>query len=159
MAQERGRPFEPGNKIGQGRPKGSRNKDRLMLEGLLMERAVALINKCMVMAMQGDSQAMRMWMDHVFPVRREGYVQLNLPSTKLIADVNEAGRRVVQAIASGKITPVEGEQMSSVLEDRRRVLETEELLTRVKRLEAATPSQKNSTSRAAANTRRKTGHE
>ena len=159
MAQERGRPFEPGNKIGRGRPKGSRNKNRLMLEGLLMERAVALINKCMVMAMQGDSQAMRMWMDRVFPVRREGYVQLNLPSTKLIADVNEAGRRVVQAIASGKITPFEGEKMSSVLEDRRRVLETEDLLARVKRLEAATPSQKNSTSRAAANTRRKTGHE
>src|SRR5579862_5606803 len=93
MAQERGQPFERGNKIGRGRPKGSRNKNRLMLEGLLMERAVAVINKCMLMAMQGDVQAMRMWMDRVFPVRRDGYVQLPLPSTKLIADVSEAGRR------------------------------------------------------------------
>jgi hypothetical protein len=140
MAQERGQPFEPGNKIGRGRPKGSRNKNRLMLEGLLMERAVALINKCMLMAMQGDLQAMRMWMDRVLPVRRDGYVQLPLPSTKLITDVSEAGRRVVKAMASGKITPDEAEKMSNTLESRRRVMETEDLLARVEKLEAVTTS-------------------
>ena len=148
MAQERGRPFEPGNKIGRGRPKGSRNKNRLMLEGLLMERAVALINKCMLMAMQGDLQAMRMWMDRVFPVRRDGYVQLPLPSTKLITDVNEAGRRVVKAMASGKITPSEGEKMSNILEYRRRVMETEDLHARIEKLEAATTSKHQHVARA-----------
>ena len=36
MAQ-RGRPFQPGNKFGRGRPRGSRNKKTILIEEFLAE--------------------------------------------------------------------------------------------------------------------------
>jgi hypothetical protein len=37
MNKVRGRPFEPGNKLGRGRPKGSRNKAKSPGQDLLQE--------------------------------------------------------------------------------------------------------------------------
>ena len=35
MSQTRGRPFAPGNKLGRGRPRGSRNKATLVFQKML----------------------------------------------------------------------------------------------------------------------------
>src|SRR2546425_12528939 len=35
LAMKRGRPFEPGNKLGRGRPPGSRNKKTLIIQEIL----------------------------------------------------------------------------------------------------------------------------
>ena len=60
----RGRPFEPGNKFGRGRPRGSRNKTTRILEELLDEHAPALLRKTLVMALQGQVPLLRKLMQH-----------------------------------------------------------------------------------------------
>ena len=46
-----------------------------------------------------------------------------------------AQENVLQAIASGRITPLEGESIANTLEKRRKGIETIELLERVEQLE------------------------
>ena len=56
----RGRPFERGNKFGRGRPPGSRNKVPHSLQKLLHKHGEAILRKCMVEALKGEKQAMRL---------------------------------------------------------------------------------------------------
>ncbi len=48
-AKTRGRPFEKGNKLGKGRPQGSRNKVTLAVDDLLNGEAEALTRKAIEM--------------------------------------------------------------------------------------------------------------
>jgi hypothetical protein len=61
----RGRPFERGNKLGKGRPSGSRNQRTVFAE--MMDRhGVAVIKQCLVRALQkGDPTAMRLCMERL----------------------------------------------------------------------------------------------
>jgi len=56
---KRGRPFEPGNKLGRGRPPGSRNKRTLLGQALLEEFGEAVIRRALSLALQGDSPMIR----------------------------------------------------------------------------------------------------
>jgi hypothetical protein len=53
--EKRGRPFEVGNKLGRGRPRGSRNKRTLAVQELLNGHTEGLVRKALVMALQGDA--------------------------------------------------------------------------------------------------------
>ena len=64
---KRGRPFEPGNKFGRGRPRGSRNKKAIELQQLLDEYLPALMRKAIAMALQGDVSLLRMLLDRKLP--------------------------------------------------------------------------------------------
>ena len=48
-----GRPFEKGNKMGRGRPPGSRNK-RTVFQEAMEEHGVPLIKQCKLLALKGD---------------------------------------------------------------------------------------------------------
>jgi hypothetical protein len=134
MTKARGRPFSGGNHFGRGRPKGSKNLQRVWME-LLEGHGEALMKKCMLDALQGDKLSMRLCIERLLAPRREGSVQLALPRMKTLADVDLAHERVLRAIQSGSITPAEGETVTNVLESRRKVIETVDLQTRVEKLE------------------------
>jgi hypothetical protein len=59
-AMKRGRPFEPGNKLGRGRPPGSRNKKTLIIQEILDEYSPAVIRKTLAKALQGEVSLLRM---------------------------------------------------------------------------------------------------
>src|ERR1700674_5196537 len=59
-SMKRGRPFEPGNKCGRGRPKGSRNKSTSAAQRLLEQHYETLMAKQLQAAHQGDPKA-RQW--------------------------------------------------------------------------------------------------
>src|ERR1017187_1927801 len=63
----RGRPFEPGNKFGRGRPPGSRNRKAQALQKVLDEYTPALLRKSLAMALQGDVPLLKMFMDRRLP--------------------------------------------------------------------------------------------
>jgi hypothetical protein len=91
MAQPRGRSFEPSNKMGRGRPPGSRNKASKLADKLLREHSEALIRKCILMAMQGDSAMMRLCLDHILPRRKEAgslHVPQNQDATETLIDLS-----------------------------------------------------------------------
>lgn len=131
----RGRPFEPGNKYGHGRPRGSRNKIASASQETLEEHAESLTKKCLFLALQGNTTAMRLCMERLMPARRQRVLQFNLPALKTMADLAAASETVVRGVARGKLTPDEGQAFTLMLEGRRRVIETEELEGRVRALE------------------------
>jgi len=131
----RGRPFEPGNKLGRGRPKGSPNKTKPG-QDLLDEYAPHLMRKCIAEAMQGDRSAMRLCMERISPARRGACIRMNLPPIKTAEDVIKAAERVTQAIRRGEITPAEGDTMMNILESRSRVIERVQWESRLEAMEA-----------------------
>jgi hypothetical protein len=130
----RGRPFEPGNKLGKGRPKGSRNKAQPE-EALMEEYAPHLVRKCIALAMQGDGSAMRLCMERINPARRGACIQMSLPPIKAEADIDKAAEKVTQAISRGQLTPTEGGTMMNILEGRSRVIEKVQLESRIEKME------------------------
>jgi hypothetical protein len=52
----RGRPFEQGNKMGRGRPKGSRNKLTQQIREIFLTHAPALMRKAIWGGLQGDTR-------------------------------------------------------------------------------------------------------
>lgn len=65
----RGRPFEPGNKFGRGRPRGSRNKTSAAVQELLNSHAEAIVRKAILLALKDGQPAMiRALLDRVVPV-------------------------------------------------------------------------------------------
>ena len=132
----RGKPFEPGNKLGRGRPKGSRNKTTLMAQKLLDSFAEPLVKKCLHLALQGDSKAMQLCMNRLIPVRRDLPVKIGKLPTRSADDVSNASQKVTQKVAAGQITPAEGRAMAELLESRRRTIETQEFSERLRTLEA-----------------------
>ena len=127
MAKPRGRAFQPGNKAGRGRPRGSRNKSTAAAQELFGENAADVIRKCLRMAKQGDPMAMRLCMERILPARKSTPVRFKLPRIRSVADLAGAMDSIMQAIAKGRLTPGEGQQILADMEYSRSVLETEEL--------------------------------
>jgi hypothetical protein len=131
----RGRPFQPGNQYGRGRPPGSRNKVARVCQDTLDSHAENLTKKCVLQAFQGNPTAMRLCMERLMPARRQRALHFNLPPVKTIADVAAASESVVRGVARGQLTPAEGQAFSVMLDGRRRMIETEELDQRIRALE------------------------
>jgi hypothetical protein len=136
MSAARGRPFTPGNKLGRGRPRGSRNKTTLALQEMLGQHGEALTKKCVFMALQGDRVALRLCMERLLPVRKQNPVQFQLPPITTAAQLAQAQAMLLKALSRGQLTPAEAETINHLVESRRRVLETEELERRLRALEA-----------------------
>lgn len=139
MAKIRGKPFEPGNKLGRGRPRGIRNKARNQAQLLLEQNAESIMRACQIHALKGNSKALELCVERIIP-RRDSAVQIRLGPTHTASELATASQRVVRGIGSGKITPAEGEKIINVLENRRKVIETIELESRVSKLEEAQES-------------------
>lgn len=140
MNRARGRPFEPGNKLGRGRPKGSRNRTKAGL-GLLDEYRESVIRKCIIEALNGDLGAMRLCMERISPVPRGAAVRMKLPRITTVSDVSAATETLVKEIARGKITPLDGQILSEILDHRRRAIEAGEISARVDKLEEVAAAQ------------------
>ena len=139
MSQVRGRPFQPGNSFGRGRPKGSQNKGTLLAQQLLEEHAEPLMRKCLLEALKGDRNALRLCVERILPACRDRSIQLPRLPIGTAADLDISNQRVVHAVTDGKITPSEGETVVNILEGRRRILETRDLDSRLKALEQGAP--------------------
>jgi predicted DNA-binding protein (UPF0251 family) len=135
MNKPRGRPFEPGNTAGRGRPKGSRNAPKPPGQELLDEFAPHITRKCISIALQGDRVALRLCMERISPARQDACIQMNLPRIKKAEDLEKAAEKVTQNVGRGKITPIEGEKVMNILQIRSRLIETGQLENRVEKLE------------------------
>src|SRR5579872_4475960 len=119
----RGRPFQPANTFGRGRPKGSRNKTTKQMQELLYRYSDAILGKCIRMALEGDQIAMRLCMERILPARRDGFVQLPSLRSQTQTEIAKSSEQVLKSIACGTISPSEGEIISKLLNDRLKVLE------------------------------------
>ena len=137
MQKLRGRPFQPGNKYGRGRPKGSRNKITQAWDELQEQYGEAVFRKCFAMALQGDRLALRLCIERLVAIRRDATVDLKLPSTRTVEGVDKASDTLLQAISRGELTPEQGESLTAILDRRCRIIEVAEFEERLKKLEEA----------------------
>lgn len=103
----RGRPFQPGNKFGRGRPRGSRNKATLAAQALLDGHSDTLIKKCMHMALSGDATAMRLCMERLLPTRKELPVSVAPLRGRTAGEIAQSSERLLKQFSSGQLTPAE----------------------------------------------------
>ena len=133
----RGEPFEPGNKFGRGRPRGSRNKTTMAAQQLLFSHADAIVRTAIVMMVKDKDPAMlRAGLDRILPVRREAPVNIGPLPTATISDVSKSSEALVKKATSGKLTITEAHGIADLLEGRRKALETEDLARRIAALES-----------------------
>jgi hypothetical protein len=128
----RGRPFETGN---PGRPKGSRHKTTLAAEALLDGEAGVLTRKAIELAKKGDIAALRLCLDRIIAPRKDRPVAFELPKIEKIGDAAKSMAAILNAVASGKVSPSEGGEISRIVDSFAKSLEMVELERRISALE------------------------
>ena len=137
----RGRPFEAGNKFSRGRPRGSQNKRNTRGQQLLDQYSETIMQKALAEAIKGDVSLLRTFLS--FLLRRPGDRPIQtgpLPMGSL-EELAKSSEKVLQKVTSGKLSPGEARNLTDLIEDRRRVLESEELEKRVRALEQVPESE------------------
>ena len=132
---KRGRPFEAGNKFGLGRPPGSRNQKTVLIEEFLDENCESLLHKALNLAQEGNIPMLRLLLDRVLPRAKDAAVSIELLPLRTPEELLQAQEGVMQELALGQLTPNQAEQIFSLIEARRRLLETHELEQRLHALE------------------------
>ncbi len=125
--------FAPGNPGGPGRPPG---------RGLVAEMRATLatdldkiIDTLRTQALAGDAQAIRIILDRVLPALRP----VELPTTLVLptdGTLTDQGRAVVAAAGAGVLAPSQAAQLLAGLGTLAKLIETDELASRVAALES-----------------------
>lgn len=125
---------QSGNPAGRP-PKTGPGRD-VELRRMLQAKAPELINQVLTMALAGDLAALKMALDRVLPAIKpvDQAVTIPIPGEDLVA----AGQSILAAMASGQLTPEQGQRLAGVLELQRRLVETVELEQRISALEKKT---------------------
>ena len=119
----------------KGKPKGSLNKVTLSIQSLLDGEGEALTRKAIELAKDGDLTAIKLCLDRICPPRKSRPINIDLPAVDSGSGVCQAQAVVVQAVGEGEITPDEGQVLSSILEARRKSIETADHESRLNKLE------------------------
>lgn len=127
--------FQSGNAGGPGRPAGSRNRASILLDKLAEADAKEILAKQIELAKEGDQRAADLILARVWPVRKGRPLTLDLPVIDTATDIVAALGVVADAVASGVISPDEGNGVAALLETKRRAIETSDLEKRIKTLE------------------------
>jgi hypothetical protein len=132
----RGVPFTKGNKLGPGRPPGSRNKVTLALEQMMADDGAAVVQAVLAAAKGGDMTAARIIVDRLAPARKDRPVTIELPKIESAADIPAATQAILEATAAGELTPSEGAALVNIAESHRKAVELSELEGRIRAIEA-----------------------
>jgi len=127
--------FKPGNPGGPGRREGSRNKATLLLDALADGEAETILSKQIEKAKEGDQRAAEFILSRVWPARRGRPVTVELPPIETAADLVKGLGVVANAVAGGDLSPEEGDAVASILDAKRRAIETTDVLARIEALE------------------------
>lgn len=130
----RGRPFEPGNTFGRGRPKGSKNKSISIGRRLLEQYEETLMTKNIADSMKGNTRSLLWCLEKL--LQGTPAAKLKMPHINTLSDIAKAFDVVVQAVANHKCTAAHGQALCTMLGERRKMIETEEIAHRLEVVEA-----------------------
>lgn len=131
-ANTRGRPFQEGN---PGKPRGARHKVTRAMEELLEGQHVALTEKAIEKALEGDMVALRLCLDRLAPARKDAPVSIALPSVKTAQEAVAASAAVLDAVAAGEVTPDEAGRVMALLTAHKSIIEAGDFEARLAALE------------------------
>ena len=72
---------------------------------------------------------------HPRPAPLERTVEIDLPDTSTVAGIDQALDIIIKAIGASELSPAEGQSFMSVIETRRKAIETGDMIERLQRLE------------------------
>ena len=124
--------FAEGN---PGKPRGARHKATQAALALLDGEAATLARKAVEIALQGDTTALRLCLERIAPPRRDVPIKLSLPTMGTARGAARVAGAVLEAVATGELTPTEGGHLMGLVDSYRRTLETTELEARLAALE------------------------
>jgi len=128
--------FQAGNRFGKGRPVGSKNNVTLAAENLIQGEAEALSRKLIEMALDGNVACLKTAIERLVPVMKSRTINLpDLPKVENISDASKLTSFILNAVADGKVTPIEGEIISRSCERHLKALEVRDLEQRLAELE------------------------
>ena len=128
--------FQPGQSGNPaGRPKGIRSRATVALEAILDGDAEAILRKATELARDGDPTALRLCLDRLVPPRRERHITFDLPPIETAADVVKATGAMLQAVASGDLTPSEAAELSKLVTAHVEAIKATELEARLQAVE------------------------
>ena len=121
-----------------GRPPGTKNKFTLAVERLFEGQAQAISQKAITVALAGDTFALKLCLERVAPVRRGWPVHFTMPTLNTADDLVQGLGSVLQAVATGDLTPDEGSTVAGILDAKRRAIEAVTIEQRLVELEKLT---------------------
>jgi hypothetical protein len=132
-----------GARAGAGRPRGSVSRQSIDAVAKAMADGISPVEYMLNIMRNDDADAKeRAWAAekvapfvHPRPAPMERTVEIDLPDTSTIAGVDQALDRIIAAMASGTVSPSEGQSFISAIETRRKAIETGDLLARIEALE------------------------
>lgn len=120
-----------------GRPKGARHAALMALDSIGAGAAADVLRAVVDAAKSGDVRAADILLRRLWPERKGRPLIVDLPPITGAADLPAAVGAVVQAVATGDLTPEEGQAIAAILEGQRRAIETADLAARIEALELA----------------------
>jgi hypothetical protein len=133
----RGRPFQPGNTFGRGRPRGSRNKLTSIAKDLLEQYAPSLMRKAIADALQGEDVATRrLLINCLLKAGAPANRKLKNLEFRTAADVLRASETVIREVTAGRLASEEAEKFVRILDFHRDAIETQDLAERIAKVEA-----------------------
>jgi hypothetical protein len=99
-----------------GRPRGSRNSATLAVEALLDGEAEAFTRRVIGMALGGDTIALRLCLDRIYPARRDRPVKFALPPITCARDAADISAAVAVAVSNGDLTLSEAAEFAKLID-------------------------------------------
>ena len=130
--------FSPGNRLGRGRPAGSRNKASLLLAELIDNEGECIVRAMVEAAKGGDVSAGRALLDRLVSPRRDRHVRFVLPALASASDAPKALAAITAAVAEGELTTSEAADLAALVEKFTKAVEVAELEARISALEERT---------------------
>jgi hypothetical protein len=132
----RGRPFQAGQSGNPaGRAKGTRTHYSMLAEKLMGGDIEDITRSVIDAAKGGDMTAARIVLDRITPVRRDRPVMFELPTIEATADLPKATNALLQAVASGELTPSEASDIGKAVDAHVRAIELTDVQARLSKLE------------------------
>lgn len=132
----RGKPFQLGNRVGKGRPPGTRNK-RTIWQEALESHAPQIINQVKLLALRPipDMTALRLCFEGLVPKAKPSNSRFRLPRMRTPADLPKALSALERAAGTGQLSAQEGWAMAQIIDSHRRAFETAGFDQRLRALE------------------------
>ena len=131
-------PFQKGQSGNPaGRPRESRNKTSIRMQEMLEEKAEALVNKVVELAMGGNIAALRLCLDRLVPARKSEPLSCEMPPLARAADAVAAIGGIASAAVAGDVTADEAAKLAKVISLYVNTLEAHQFEHRLAQLERA----------------------
>lgn len=118
-----------------GRPRGSRNHSTLAAQALLEGEAEQLTRTAINKALEGDGMALRLCLERLIAPKRDQAIFVRLSELTKAENALTAIGEVIDAVKTGNLTPLEGQQICELLDKWLKTVEVTEFAQRLAMLE------------------------